>query len=163
MYIQTMTNKRGRSRVVIYTDGACSGNPGPGGWGAIIIEGMSRREISGYQEMTTNNRMEMTAAIRGLAAIEDGSSVQLFTDSEYLKKGITEWIVKWQRNGWRTANGEVKNRDLWEQLLELVKTHNVDFEWIRGHQTDEMNKQADMLARKAITDHQKSSKKKDGI
>ncbi len=142
------------NRVTIYTDGACSGNPGPGGWGAVLVCGPLRKELSGGESETTNNRMELTAAIEALQALSGPSQVDLYTDSIYVKKGISEWIEMWKRNGWRRRVGKrwspVKNEDLWRALDELVQRHRVTFHWVRGHAGDEENERADALARKAI-------------
>jgi len=141
-------------QVTIYTDGACSGNPGPGGWGAILIAGERRKEISGSDPATTNNRMELMAAIEALRALKSPSDVDLYTDSTYVKKGITEWIDSWKRNGWRRRSGKrwlpVKNEDLWRDLDELVAKHRVSFHWVEGHAGNEGNERADVLAREAI-------------
>ncbi len=150
-----MTNRNDvPNRVAIYTDGACSGNPGPGGWGAVLISGAHRKEISGGEAGTTNNRMELTAAIEALRALNRQSEVDLFTDSSYVKKGITEWIASWKRNGWRRRSGKrflpVKNEDLWRELERLVGTHLVRFHWIEGHAGHAENERADELARRAI-------------
>ena len=138
------------NRVTIYTDGACSGNPGPGGWGAVLVSGTLRKEISGGDPATTNNRMELTAAIEALRALTGPSDVDLYTDSTYVKKGITEWIDAWKRNGWRRRSGKrwlpVKNEDLWRTLDELVSEHQVRFHWVEGHAGNEENERADALA-----------------
>jgi ribonuclease HI len=142
------------SRVTIYTDGACSGNPGPGGWAAILRSGTHRKELSGGESETTNNRMELTAAIAALRALKAPTEVDLYTDSTYLRNGITEWIVSWKRNGWRRRSGKrwlpVKNEDLWRELDRLVDRHRVAFHWVEGHAGDEENERADELARAAI-------------
>ena len=141
-------------RVTIYTDGACSGNPGPGGWGAVLLSGSHRKEISGGETQTTNNRMELTAAIEALKALKTRSKVDLFTDSTYVKKGITEWIVNWKANGWKRRSGKkflpVKNADLWRELDRLVAQHDVTFHWVEGHAGNEENERCDELAREAI-------------
>jgi len=137
--------------VEIYTDGACSGNPGPGGWGAIVKYADSLKEISGYEQNTTNNRMEVMAAIQALDFLQGTVKVRLHTDSRYLRDGITLWIHKWKRSGWRTAdNKPVKNQDLWQQLLDLNEKHDVEWIWVRGHDGHEGNERADFLARNAI-------------
>jgi len=140
--------------VTIYTDGACSGNPGPGGWGAILTSGSLRKEISGGESETTNNRMELTAAIRALSELKGPSEVELFTDSKYVKQGITEWITMWKANGWKRKSGKkllpVKNEDLWRQLDALAATHHVNFRWVEGHAGHPENERADQLARNAI-------------
>ncbi|MCD5416342.1 ribonuclease HI [Candidatus Bipolaricaulota bacterium] len=142
------------NKVTIYTDGACSGNPGPGGWGAVLLSGEHRKEISGGEEATTNNRMELKAAIEALIALRSPSQVDLFTDSIYVKKGISEWIVAWKRNGWKRRSGKrfvpVKNVDLWRELDRLVAHHDVTFHWVEGHAGDEENERCDELARRAI-------------
>jgi ribonuclease HI len=137
--------------VVIYADGACSGNPGPGGWGAILTYGDRCKEISGGEEVTTNNRMELMAAIAALEALKQPRRVELHTDSEYLMKGITQWIHGWKRNGWRTkAREPVKNADLWQRLDEARQRHQIDWQWVRGHAGYSENERADELAREAM-------------
>lgn len=140
--------------VRIYTDGACSGNPGPGGWGAVLISGAVRKEISGGEEATTNNRMELQAAIAALRELKRPSKVDLYTDSAYLKNGITTWIKGWKENGWRRRAGKrllpVKNEDLWRELDRLTGRHQVTFHWLAGHAGDPENERADQLARRAI-------------
>ena len=137
--------------VEIYSDGACSGNPGPGGWGAILRWNGTVKELSGFDPETTNNRMELTAAIEGIAALKRPSSVRLTTDSKYLVQGITEWIHGWIRRGWKNSKKEaVANRDLWERLFELTRTHQVDWKWVRGHAGHRENERCDALARAAI-------------
>lgn len=134
--------------VEIYTDGACSGNPGPGGWGAILTSGGRRKELCGGEKQTTNNRMEMTAAIKALEALKTPCRVQLHTDSSYLKDGITQWIHKWKQNGWRTSNRKaVKNADLWTEIDDLIGRHQVTWHWVKGHAGDPGNERADELAR----------------
>ncbi len=141
-------------KITIYTDGACSGNPGPGGWGAVLASGTLRKEISGGEPSTTNNRMELLAAIRALAALREPSEVDLYTDSVYLRSGITEWIVAWKANSWRRRSGKrwlpVKNEDLWRELDALVARHTVRFHWTEGHAGDPNNERADALARAAV-------------
>ena len=137
--------------VTIYTDGACRGNPGPGGWGAVLLYGGHRREISGASAQTTNNRMELTAAIQALEALSRPSAVDLYTDSTYLKDGITRWLPNWKARGWRTASkAPVKNRDLWEALDGLAGRHDVTWHWVRGHAGNAENERADTLARAAL-------------
>ena len=137
--------------VAIYTDGACRGNPGPGGWGAVLLYGGHRREISGASARTTNNRMELTAAIRALEALTRPSAVDLYTDSTYLKDGITRWLPNWKARGWRTAaKAPVKNRDLWEALDALTGRHDVTWHWVRGHAGNAENERADAIARTAL-------------
>ena len=141
-------------QVTIHTDGACSGNPGPGGWGAILAYGDARKEISGGERQTTNNRMELTAAIEGLRALKERTSVDLYTDSVYVKNGITEWIHAWKRNQWKRRSGKrwlpVKNDDLWKELDRLTGQHDVTFHWVKGHAGDPDNERCDELARQAI-------------
>ncbi len=138
--------------VVIYTDGACSGNPGPGGWGAILISGPHRKELAGADAMTTNNRMELMAAIEALGALKRPSEVELWTDSAYLRDGITKWIHGWKRNGWKTADKKaVKNADLWQALDAARARHTIEWHWLKGHAGHPENERADELAREAIT------------
>ncbi|MGE3066160.1 MAG: ribonuclease HI [Hyphomicrobiaceae bacterium] len=137
--------------IVIYTDGACSGNPGPGGWGAILISGRHRKEISGGEEMTTNNRMELAAAIGALEALKKPSRVELHTDSVYVKNGITSWIIGWKRNGWKTADrSPVRNADLWQRLDAARASHDVSWRWVKGHAGEVENERADELAREGM-------------
>jgi len=137
--------------VAIWTDGACSGNPGPGGWGAILTCGGHVKELYGGEASTTNNRMELTAAIAALEALKRPSEVHLHTDSNYLKGGITTWIVAWKRNGWRTADKKpVKNVELWKRLDTAAAPHTIDWRWVKGHAEDVMNERADALARKGM-------------
>ena len=134
--------------VEIFTDGACSGNPGPGGWGAILRHGNTEKELSGGEAETTNNRMELMAAISALEALKRPSRVDLHTDSQYLRGGITSWIKGWKRNGWRTSDRKpVKNVDLWERLDSLIEVHEVRWHWVKGHAGAEHNERADELAR----------------
>jgi ribonuclease HI len=143
--------KAAAKRVVIHTDGACSGNPGPGGWGAILQFAGKERELSGGDPATTNNRMELTAAIEALRALKSGSTAELHTDSEYLKKGITEWIHGWKRNGWKTSDKKpVKNVELWQTLDALAANHDVEWRWVRGHAGHDLNERADELARRGM-------------
>jgi ribonuclease HI len=140
-------------RVVIHTDGACSGNPGPGGWGAILEWGGRRREIKGGEAHTTNNRMELMAAISALEALKRPCDVDLHTDSQYLRQGIMSWIHGWKRNGWRTADKKpVKNVDLWQRLDAAIARHTVHWHWVRGHAGHDLNERADELAREAIAE-----------
>lgn len=137
-----------KPKVVIYSDGACSGNPGPGGWGAILISGKHRKEISGGESLTTNNRMELFAAISALEALKRPSRVELFTDSAYVRNGILTWIHGWKRNGWKTADKKpVKNADLWQMLDALRGKHDVEWHWLKGHAGHPENERADELAR----------------
>jgi ribonuclease HI len=138
-------------RVTIYTDGACLGNPGPGGWAALIVTGDGRRELSGYAPATTNNRMELQAAVEGLAALAEPAEVDLHTDSQYLRNGMAEWLARWKRNGWRTADRKpVKNVDLWQALDALAHRHVVRWHWVRGHAGHPENERCDALANEAI-------------
>lgn len=137
-------------QVEINTDGACLGNPGPGGWGALLRCGATERELSGGELDTTNNRMELMAAIVALETLSDACEVVLHTDSQYVQKGIGEWLPSWMRRGWKTAAGEpVKNRDLWERLLAAASRHKVDWRWVRGHSGNVDNERVDKLARQA--------------
>jgi ribonuclease HI len=137
--------------VQIWTDGACRGNPGPGGWGAILRFGDTEKEIYGAEVQTTNNRMELLAAINALEALKRRCAVVLTSDSEYLRRGITEWIVNWKQRGWMTANRKpVLNRDLWERLDAVASRHDVEWRWIRGHSGHPENERADALANRAI-------------
>lgn len=137
------------AKVVIYTDGACSGNPGPGGWGAVLISGGHRKDICGGEPDTTNNRMEMMAAIQALEALTRPCKVELHTDSTYVQKGIHEWIHAWKKRGWMTADKKpVKNEDLWRRLDAARLRHEVDWRWVKGHAGHELNERADGLARK---------------
>ncbi len=139
------------SEVTIFTDGACRGNPGVGGWGAVLTSGDHRKEINGVDPNTTNNRMELLAAIRALEALKRRSEVHLYTDSTYVKKGITEWLTHWKKNNWKTAARKpVKNAELWQRLAELVKGHSVSWHWIKGHAGHPGNERADALANEAI-------------
>jgi ribonuclease HI len=140
-----------KTKVVIHTDGACSGNPGPGGWGAILESGAHRKELKGGEQLTTNNRMELTAAIEALEALKTHSDVDLYTDSNYLRGGITSWIKGWKRNGWRTADKKpVKNVELWQRLDAALKPHEVRWHWIKGHAGHAENERADQLARDGV-------------
>jgi ribonuclease HI len=140
-----------QAEVEIFTDGACSGNPGPGGWGAILRFGNRERELSGGDPATTNNRMELMAAIVGLEALKRPCRVRLFTDSNYLREGVTKWIHGWKRNGWRTSDRKpVKNVDLWQRLDAARLPHHVDWIWVKGHSGHPENERADQLARNEI-------------
>jgi ribonuclease HI len=142
-----------RNTVVIYTDGACSGNPGPGGWGSILMYNGHRRELSGGDRSTTNNRMEMTAVIEALEALKRSCRIVIHTDSTYVMKGMTEWMDNWKRRGWKTADRKpVKNVDLWQRLDEAMARHDVEWRWVRGHSGVPENERADELARLAIPD-----------
>ena len=138
-------------RIEIYTDGACRGNPGPGGWGAVLIAGKHRKTLHGGEADTTNNRMELTAAIEALNALRGSRNVRLHTDSRYVMNGITEWLRGWKARGWKTASRKpVKNRDLWQALDAAAQKHNVDWVWVKGHDGDPGNEQADALANQGI-------------
>ena len=142
---------QGSPRVRIYTDGACSGNPGPGGWGAVLLYNGERKEICGGEIDTTNNRMELEATIQALQALKRRSTVALFTDSRYVTDGITQWIDSWKARGWRTAGKKpVKNMDLWQLLDAQTSNHDVTWHWVKGHDGDRENERADMLARRGI-------------
>lgn len=146
-----MAIARPKPYVTIYTDGACSGNPGPGGWGAILMSGEHRKELSGGEALTTNNKMELTAAIEALAALKRPSKVELHTDSTYVQNGIKKWIHGWKRNGWRTADKKpVKNAELWQRLDELGVSHDVQWHWVKGHAGHPENERADELAREGM-------------
>jgi len=139
------------ARVAIWTDGACSGNPGPGGWGAILCYGEHEKELCGGEALTTNNRMELLAAISALEALSRPCAVDLHTDSQYLRGGVTGWINNWKRNGWRTADKKpVKNDDLWRRLDAAAARHDVHWRWVKGHAGDVMNERADALARRGM-------------
>jgi ribonuclease HI len=141
----------GRPHVEVWTDGACSGNPGPGGWGAVLVSGRHRKELSGGAAETTNNRMELTAAIAALEALKRPSRVDLHTDSQYLRGGITEWIKGWKKNGWRTRDRHpVRNVDLWQKLDALAEKHELRWHWLKGHAGNEANERADQLAREGM-------------
>ena len=134
-------------QVVIHTDGACSGNPGPGGWGAVIRAGDKEKELSGGEKLTTNNRMELTAAIKGLEALKRPCRVVLSTDSRYVMDGLTKWLPGWLRNGWKTAAKQpVKNADLWQELVAAAAPHQIRWEWVKGHAGHPENERADKLA-----------------
>jgi ribonuclease HI len=137
--------------VEIYSDGACRGNPGPGGWGAILRFNEVEKELFGGEAATTNNRMELTAVIRALEALKQASRVRVYTDSQYVQKGIKEWIHGWKRNGWKTSDKkDVKNKDLWIELDELRKKHEIEWHWVKGHDGHVENERADRLANKGI-------------
>ena len=139
-------------KYTIYTDGACSGNPGPGGWGAVIFDNNNKQKnISGSEENTTNNRMELSAAIMALQEINMNSEITIYTDSIYVKKGITEWVLKWKDNGWKNSNKEpIKNKDLWEKLVNLCEQNTINWKWVKAHASNKYNNLADELATKAI-------------
>lgn len=137
--------------VEIYSDGACKGNPGPGGWGALLRYGGNEKELCGGEADTTNNRMELMAAIQALEALKRPSQVRITTDSQYVKQGVTAWMARWKRNGWRTANRQpVKNRDLWERLDQALSRHQLEWRWVRGHTGHPENERADQLANRGI-------------
>jgi len=137
--------------IVIYTDGACRGNPGPGGWGAILMSGGHEREICGGELATTNNRMELTAAIEALNALKRPCRVELHTDSQYVRTGVSEWLQIWKARGWRTTSkGAVKNEDLWRRLDEARARHEIDWRWVKGHSGHPLNERADALARRGM-------------
>ena len=140
-----------RAKVLMFTDGACSGNPGPGGWGVILVSGTHSKELTGGEATTTNNRMELMAAISGLEALKKPSLVEIHTDSMYLRDGITKWVHGWKRNGWRTADKKpVKNVELWQRLLLAVERHEIDWRWVKGHAGHDENERADELAREGM-------------
>jgi ribonuclease HI len=139
------------TKVEIYSDGACRGNPGPGGWGVVLRYGEAEKELWGGETETTNNRMELTAVIRGLEGLKRRCPVRVVTDSQYVKNGITQWIHNWRRNGWKTANRKpVKNADLWQELWDQVENHDVTWEWVKGHSGHPENERADQLANRGI-------------
>jgi ribonuclease HI len=146
-----MSEKPTGKIVEIFTDGACSGNPGAGGWGAVLRYGSIEKEMSGAEPVTTNNRMELMAAIRAIEAVRRPSEIRLHTDSEYLRQGITSWIHSWKARGWKTADKKpVKNVDLWQRLERAIETHDVHWHWVKGHSGHKENERADELARLAI-------------
>lgn len=137
--------------VYIYTDGACRGNPGPGGWGALLRYGKIEKSISGAEKATTNNRMELTAAIKALMSLRESCKIDLFTDSQYVRKGITEWLPDWKKRNWKKADKKpVKNADLWEELDKLASKHSISWHWVKGHSGHIENELADALANQAI-------------
>jgi len=141
--------------VEIYTDGACRGNPGPGGWGAILRSGEHAKELKGAEALTTNNRMELTAAIQALAALKRGCEVALYTDSQYVRKGVLEWMAQWKLRDWRTADKKpVKNVDLWQALEREIARHKIEWHWVKGHAGVPGNERADQLANEAIDEMQ---------
>lgn len=140
------------SKITIYTDGACSGNPGIGGWGAILLYQERRKEIYGGDKYTTNNKMELTAVIEALSVLKkENCDIEIYTDSQYVKKGITEWLFNWKKNNWKNSKKqEVLNRDLWEKLDILTSKHKIEWFWVKGHNNNELNERADELARLGI-------------
>lgn len=135
----------------IYTDGACSGNPGPGGWGAVLIYNQHEKDLSGSELHSTNNRMELMAPIKALQSLKRSSTVEIYTDSQYVKNGMTNWIHNWKANGWKTSNKKpVKNADLWQLLDQLSKSHQISWHWIKGHNGHPLNERADALARNGV-------------
>ena len=140
-----------KNKITIYTDGACSGNPGKGGWGAVLIYKDKQKHLSGSAILTTNNKMELTAAIEALKAVKKSNDIELYTDSQYVKNGINLWIINWKKNGWKTANKkEVANKDLWIELDKYVTHHNITWFWVKGHSGNHYNEIADNLAVKAM-------------
>lgn len=140
-----------KNKVTIYTDGGCRGNPGPGGWGAVLVYGDSEKDLYGYEEETTNNRMELMAAIQSLEALKRPCSIALTTDSQYVRQGILEWMEGWKARGWKTAAKKpVKNKDLWQRLDEATKKHDIEWHWVKGHSGHEGNERADDLANRAM-------------
>jgi ribonuclease HI len=149
--------------VEIYTDGACRGNPGPGGWGAVLSSGEHVKELRGAEPQTTNNRMELTAAIRALAALKRPCSVALYTDSQYVRKGITEWLPQWKARDWRTADKKpVKNVDLWQSLEREIERHRIEWHWVKGHAGVPGNERADRLANEAIDEMLEEQREAEG-
>lgn len=142
-------------RVEMYTDGACSGNPGPGGWGVLLRHKDIEKELSGGASETTNNRMELTAVIEGLKALKKRCDITLYTDSKYVMEGVTKWLPNWKRNGWKTSNkkGAVKNQELWEELDKLLPLHEIQWIWVKGHAGHEENERVDTLARQQAQAH----------
>jgi ribonuclease HI len=139
--------------VTIYTDGACEPNPGPGGWAALLVFGQHERELCGAEGQTTNNRMELTAAVQALRALSRACKVDFYTDSEYLRRGITEWLPDWRRRGWKRKTGKLANVDLWQALEASIEEHEISWHWVRGHAGDRHNQRVDRLARKAMHNH----------
>tara|TARA_B100001250_G_scaffold413564_1_gene448113 strand:+ start:775 stop:1209 length:435 start_codon:yes stop_codon:yes gene_type:complete len=142
------------SKIIIYTDGACRGNPGPGGWGALLIYQDFKKELYGFNPHTTNNIMELTAVIKSLESIKQNYPIMIITDSNYVKNGITDWIQSWKKNNWRTSNKKpVKNKDLWVELDSLSNLYDIEWQWVKGHSGDPGNEKADELANKAIDEN----------
>ena len=153
-----MTTDETPKRVTLFTDGACSGNPGPGGWGVLMIYGDARKTLNGGEAQTTNNRMELTAAIQALESLTRPCAVDLYTDSQYVRQGITQWMHGWKRNGWKTSDKKpVKNADLWQRLDDVVKRHTVEFHWVKGHAGHPENEEVDQLARDGMAPFKNSS------
>ena len=149
-----MSDTQHAHHIVIYTDGACKGNPGPGGWGAVLRSGSHEKHLHGGAEHTTNNRMEISAVIHALKALRQASSVELWTDSQYVQKGVTEWLEGWKKRGWKTASKDpVKNADLWQELDELLPKHKISWHWVRGHNGDPGNELADQLANRGVEEY----------
>lgn len=138
------------SRVTIYSDGSCLGNPGRGGWAALIREGSSERVLTGHEAQSTNNRMELTAALRALEVLVASSQVDLFTDSQYLRRGITEWLPGWRVRGWKRKGGKLANAELWQALERAIERHQIHWHWVKGHSTNKDNQRVDRLAREAM-------------
>jgi len=152
------TSKPDAERVELFTDGACLGNPGPGGWGALLRLGEREKELSGGEMQTTNNRMELMAAIAGLEALKRACTVVLTTDSQYVKRGVEEWMARWRANGWRTSDKKpVKNQDLWERLSAAIADHRVTWQWVKGHAGHAENERVDGLARDAALAMQRAA------
>ena len=137
--------------VTIYTDGACDPNPGPGGWAALLLFGSQEKTLTGFEVETTNNRMELTAAIQALKALKQSNRVEFYTDSEYLKRGISEWMPNWRARNWRRKGGKLANVDLWKKLDKIIQQHQIEWHWVRGHSGDRYNQRVDYLARQAIS------------
>jgi ribonuclease HI len=151
MFIPRRINTNLNSKVEIFTDGACRGNPGPGGWGVLLRYNGTEKELCGGEELTTNNRMELMAAIKGLEALTQECDVELTTDSEYVRQGITKWIHNWKKRNWKTSNRQpVKNKDLWEHLDELASKYKIDWHWVKGHSGHRENELVDELANRGI-------------
>jgi len=147
-----------KNKTQVYTDGACKGNPGIGGWGVLVLNTEKNYELKGCELNTTNNRMELIAVINGLKSIKKSTDIDLLTDSKYVKNGINDWIFNWKKNGWRTASKKpVKNRDLWQELDQLVQNYNINWQWVKGHSGNIGNERADELANEAIFEYQDNS------
>ncbi|MCB8889803.1 ribonuclease HI [Vreelandella malpeensis] len=153
-----MTKQDNQPHVVVYTDGACRGNPGPGGWGVVLSSGPHEKKLKGFEPQTTNNRMELMAAIMALRALTKSCHVELWTDSQYVRQGITQWIHNWVKRGWMTAAKQpVKNAELWKALYEQTHRHRVEWHWVKGHSGHPGNEKADTLANEAIDDQKRST------